>query len=263
MTHEKTIKGLTLKVSPLGENDRLLTLISNEQGLVRLAVPGARRPNSSLAGAIPLTLLELHIGGRSNLKRVRQIKTLKSFTNVGKYFETLAGAQALTELTQMLVAVNEPIPGLLTTLLIHLERLEDLTKANTFQSLNALAICIQSILHLLALGGYGLPIQKCCVSGIDLNPPLGKWDWRCSLICDEGFAIGPIASAKIQLNPSELALLQRLLRPELPKCSTGDLMGPLKVWLLLLQVVEVWIETHLSKRITSLSMMREVFLVND
>ena len=263
MIHEKTIKGLTLKVSPLGENDRLLTLISDEQGLVRLAVPGARRPNSSLSGAIPLSFLEVHIGGKSSLKRVRQLKTLKSFNNVGKYFETLASAQALTELTQMLVAVNEPIPGLLTTLLIHLERLEDLTKNNEFKSLTALAICVQSCLHLLALGGYGLPIQKCCLSGIELNPPLGKWDWRCSLICNEGFAIGPIASAKIQLNPSELALLQRLLRAQLPTRSNGELMGPQKVWLLLLQVVELWIETHLSKRVTSLSMLREVFLAND
>ena len=263
MSYEKIIKGLSLKVGPLGEHDRLLTLVSDEEGLIRLAVPGARRPNSSLAGATPLSFLQLHIGGKSNLKKVRQLKILKSFNKLGQSYESLAAAQALAELTQMLVAINEPIPGLLATLLIHLESLEELTESNSCNSLNTLATCIQACIHLLALGGYSLPIQKCCQSNIQLDPPIGQWDWRCSFIPQEGFAIGSIPSSKIQLNPSELALLQRLLRPNLPKCANGALMGPLKVWLILLQVVETWIETHLSKKITSLSMLREIFLIKE
>ncbi|TGH20182.1 MAG: hypothetical protein ERJ68_07250, partial [Aphanocapsa feldmannii 277cI] len=48
---------LTLKVSALGEYDRLLTVLSAERGIERLAVPGARRPRSSLAAAAPLCRL--------------------------------------------------------------------------------------------------------------------------------------------------------------------------------------------------------------
>ena len=44
---ECRLEGLCIKASPLGENDRLITILTDEQGIVRLAVPGARRPKSN------------------------------------------------------------------------------------------------------------------------------------------------------------------------------------------------------------------------
>jgi DNA repair protein RecO (recombination protein O) len=38
--------------------------------------------------------------------------------------------------------------------------------------------------------------------------------------------IGGLAGARVVLNASELALLQRLLRPDLPRRRDGELMGP-------------------------------------
>ena len=64
---ECRLKGLCIKASPLGENDRLITILTDEQGIVRLAVPGARRPKSSLAAATPLTYLSLQIFGKRSL----------------------------------------------------------------------------------------------------------------------------------------------------------------------------------------------------
>ena len=49
MSGERRLNGLSLKVGPLGEHDRLLTLLSDQEGVTRLAVPGARRPRSSLS----------------------------------------------------------------------------------------------------------------------------------------------------------------------------------------------------------------------
>jgi DNA repair protein RecO (recombination protein O) len=84
---DRRLEGLALKVGPLGENDRLLSLLSDAEGLTRFAVPGARRPKSSLAAAAPLTLLELQVGGRSGLGRVRQLRVLRSFSRLGKRLE--------------------------------------------------------------------------------------------------------------------------------------------------------------------------------
>ncbi len=84
MSGERRLNGLSLKVGPLGEHDRLLTLLSDQEGVTRLAVPGARRPRSSLAAAVPLSLLELQVAGRRGLARVRQLKVLRSFNSVGK-----------------------------------------------------------------------------------------------------------------------------------------------------------------------------------
>ncbi len=260
MKSDKCLQGLSLKVGPLGENDRLLTLLSNEEGVTRLAVPGARRPKSKLGAAAPLTFLELHIGGRSELQRVRHIKVLHSYSKLGQQLETLAAAQAIAELSLLLVAGNDPLPGMLNTVLMHLERLEETEVEGEMGRIITLAKSVQSCVHLLALGGYGLPIQRCCLSGLDLEPPIGNWDWRCSLIPDEGFAIGSIPNAAIQLNPSELALLQRLLQPNLPKQSNGKLMGPKDVWTKLLHIVECWIGHHLPKHVKALKMLHESLL---
>mgnify|MGYP001417366780 FL=1 len=61
MSNESRLRGLCIKSSPLGENDRLITILSEERGLTRFAVPGARRPKSSLSAAAPITLLDLQI----------------------------------------------------------------------------------------------------------------------------------------------------------------------------------------------------------
>ncbi len=259
MSLPQRLKGLSLKVGPLGENDRLLTILTEENGVCRLAIPGARKPKSKLGATSPFNFLDLQIVGKRNLKRVTQIKILKSYGNLGKHIETLSAAQAISELIMIMVGSEDPEKDLLRMVLTHLNRLDDLHKTE-FDSLQALAISVQSCIHLLDLGGYCLPLQNCCQSGSKLIPPIGEWSWKCSFIPEDGFVIGNIPNANIELNPSELALLQRLLLDNVPFHSNGKLLGPKNVWLKLLKIVEVWIETHLQRRITSLQMMREVLI---
>ena len=253
---DRRLTGLALKVGPLGEHDRLLTLLSAEAGVIRLAVPGARRPRSSLAAAVPLTQLELQVVGRRGLPRVRQLRVEHNFGAVGQRLDTLSAAQALAELSMALVEGEDPLEGMLEAVVIHLERLEAISRAADEAAI-ALASGVQACVHLLALGGYGLPLQTCCRTATPLVPPIGEWEWRCSLIADEGLAIGPQPGAAIQLNPSELALLQRLPRAELPRRRDGELMGPMSVWLRLLAVTECWIRSHLPRPVRSLGMLRE------
>ncbi len=262
MSLNQRMKGLSLKVGPLGENDRLLTILSEENGISRFAIPGARKPTSRLGATSPFNLLDLYVVGKKDLRRVTQIKILKSYGNLGKSIETLSAAQAIAELILIMVANEDPQKDLLKYVLLHLNRLNELHKKE-FDTLEALAISVQSYIHLLALGGYCLPLQHCCNSGARLIPPIGEWSWKCSFMPEEGFAIGATPHANIELNPSELALLQRLLLEELPFHSNGTLLGPKNVWLKLLKIVELWIEAHLQRRITSLQMIREVVISND
>ncbi len=255
---ERSLEGLALSSKPLGENDRLLTLLSDQEGLTRLAVPGARKPKSSLAAAVPLAHLRLQVGGGSGLHRVRQLKVVRHYGQLGQRLETLAAAQALAELCLALVPADSAAPGMLATVLLQLGRLEELLKACGPNS-EALAIAVQGSVHLLALGGYALPLAHCCRSGEPLEPPIGNWEWRCSLVPSEGLAIGAIAGARVVLNASELALLQRLLRPHLPRRRDGELMGPEGVWLHLLDLVESWCSEHLGRRPRAFKLLRTGF----
>jgi DNA repair protein RecO (recombination protein O) len=243
---ERLLEGLALSCRPLGENDRLLTLLTESEGLLRLAVPGARRPKSSLAAAVPLTHLRLQVGGRGGLQRVRQLQVLRSHGCLGQRLDALAAAQALAELTLRLVPGGVPAPGVLADVLQQLGRLE-VVVVERAEWREALAIALQGSVHLLAFGGYGLPLGHCVRSGAVLEPPLGNWDWRCSLLPGEGLAIGAVPGARVVLNASELALLQRLLRPVLPRRRDRSLLGPEAVWLHLLDLVELWCLEHLGQ----------------
>ncbi len=259
MSTSQTIKGLSLKVGPLGENDRLLTLFSHEEGIIRIAIPGARRPKSKLASTSALTYLEMQISGKRSLRRANQVKVLRSFSKLGERIDTLSAAQSFSELTLLLVGNNDPQPNILNAILIHLERMQQ----PEIQSLEVLAICVQACMHMLALGGYSIPVQRCLQTGDELIPPIGNWDWKCSLIATEGFIIGEIQNHDLLLNASELALLQRLLKPQIPRNKKGELLGPLKVWIKLLQLVEIWIEAHLNRTLNSLHMLKGILNTNE
>jgi len=73
----------------------------------------------------------------------------------------------------------------------------------------------------------------------------------------------PCSSVRIVINlsfsPNGEALLQRLLFPELPIKSNGESLGPKKVWLKILFIIETWIATQLEKDLSSLKMLREIY----
>ena len=255
---ECKLEGLCIKASPLGENDRLITILTDEQGIVRLAVPGARRPKSSLAAATPLTYLSLQIFGKRNLKSVRQIKILKSYSGLGKNIECLAAAQAITELTFLLVGNNDKQQSYLSSVLVHLDRIYEY-KNQSEEDIKMLSMSIQSLIHLLAIGGVNIPVNFCCKTGEPIVPPLGNWDWQCYYLPNEGFSTIEDPMSILKVNASEIALIQRLLFSELPIKSNGELLGPKKVWLKILSIVESWISTQLEKELSSLKMLRDFY----
>lgn len=257
MQSENRLKGLCIKSSPLGENDRLITVLTDEKGIIRLAVPGARRPKSSLAAACPLTYLDLQIFGKRSLKSVRQLKIIKSYNGLGKNIESLAAAQAITELTFLLVGSNDMQQNFLTSVLAHLERIYAHTVSNN--DIIILSMSLQSLIHLLALGGINLPLHFCCKTGNHIDPPLGNWDWACYYLPNEGFSTLKDPKSLLKVNASEIALMQRLLFPDLPIKSNGELLGPKKVWLKILLIIESWIPAQLGKELSSLKMLGEIY----
>jgi DNA repair protein RecO (recombination protein O) len=63
----------------------------------------------------------------------------------------------------------------------------------------------------------------------------------------------------VVLNASELALLQRLMRPALPRRRDGELMGPEPVWMHLLSLLESWCGEHLGRPPRAFRLLRESF----
>ncbi|NJN85721.1 MAG: DNA repair protein RecO [Leptolyngbyaceae cyanobacterium SL_7_1] len=252
--------GINLKASPLGEYDRLLTILTKEFGLVRAVAPGSRKHQSSLRGRSGLFVINqlLIVKGRS-LDKIIQAESLESFTGLGQDLGKLTAAQYLAELTLFQALSEQPQNELYSLLQEHLSRIEQLPREAT------LACLTQGIFHLLALAGLAPQVHHCCLTNQSLTPasetgrvgfnsklggvvlrlqksfsaadqtaasPLGsKVEQNLASSARSG-AIAPAARGHFPtstdqstpLNAVELALLQQLSKPEIVR-SDGSLLS--------------------------------------
>lgn len=237
--------GINLKGMPMGETDRLLTILTTEQGLVRVIAPGARKHKSRLAGrSSQFVVNELLIVQGKRLDKLVQAETLQSFPGLGSDLARLTASQYLAELVLCQALSEQPQKELFILLVEHLQRLEQAEGVGVLACLN------QGIFHLLALAGVAPEVQRCSVSQVVIQPDLALPDWRVAFDPAAGGVVsleqlGPIQppgtaaqmpsggyAVKEKASPRrygrsprqpkttlitalELALLQRLGQPEL------------------------------------------------
>jgi len=187
--------GIILKGMPLGESDRLVTLLSPEYGLLRAAVPGARKHKSLLRGRTELFVVNqfLFAQGRS-LDRIIQAETLESFPGLSRDLSKLSAGQYLAEIVLSFALSAQPQDELYYLLLEHLKRIEQLERTTAIY-----ALLSQAIYHFLAIGGLCPQLHACCLSQTQILPNLDDPSWRV------GFSFE--AGGLIELNPCDLYLL--------------------------------------------------------
>lgn len=156
--------GINLKAAPLGEYDRLLTILTKEFGLIRAVAPGSRKHQSSLRGRSGLFVINqlLIVKGRS-LDKVIQAESVESFTGLGQDLGKLTAAQYLAELALFQALSEQPQNELYSLLQEHLSRIERLPKLATLACLD------QGIFHLLALAGLAPQVHHCCLTNQSLT----------------------------------------------------------------------------------------------
>ncbi|WNZ21737.1 DNA repair protein RecO [Leptolyngbya sp. NK1-12] len=164
--------GINLKSTPLGEADRLLTVLTDEWGLVRVVAPGSRKHKSSLGGRSSLFVVnQLLLAKGRTLDKIIQAESIESFPGLSQDLCKLTAAQYLAELTLYQALSDQPQTELLCLLREHLGRIE------TLPASTALASLIHATFHLLALAGLTPQLHSCCISKqpLALEPDL---DWQ-------------------------------------------------------------------------------------
>lgn len=182
--------GINLKAMPMGESDRLVTVLTKENGLIRAIAPGARKHKSKLAGRSGLFVVNdlLFIKGKS-IDKLVQAETQRSFPRLSKDLAKLTASQYLAEIVLSQALTGQPQEELYYLLIEHLTRLEAASKANILPCL------AQATFHLLALAGVAPELFRCCLSRSPLTPSLGNPDWRAGFSVSAG---GAIAMAEIE-----------------------------------------------------------------
>ncbi|MCT7981845.1 DNA repair protein RecO [Laspinema sp. A4] len=240
--------GINLKSIPLGESDRILTILTRECGLIRAVAPGVRKPKSKLGGRAGLFVVnELVLTQGRSLDRITQADTLESYPGLSKDLGKLTAGQYLAELALCQALSDHPQEELFSLLSEHLSRIEGLLMTGDRPSTTqVLPLLTQGIYHLLALGGIAPQVHACCLTQRPLTPDFQSLNWRVGFSISAGGTVilanehrpsnsgvgpksepssrsSPAVQAQTlprkvdrQLNAVELAILQQLTAAELP-----------------------------------------------
>ncbi len=188
--------GINLKSMPLGESDRLLTILTREFGLIRAVAPGARKHLSRLGGRSGLFVVnDLLIASGRSLDKITQAETLESYPGLSLDLGKLAASQYLGEMVLAQALSEQPQEELFCLLNEHLRRLERLP--NTRSSL-VLAHLTHAVFHLLAWAGITPQVQVCCLTQLPLTPDFTAPDWRVGFSVPAGGTVSLPALERLQ-----------------------------------------------------------------
>jgi len=267
--------GINLKGMPLGENDRLLTILTKEHGLIKAVAAGARKHRSSMAGRSGLFVVnDLQISVGRNMDRIKNAEVLQSFVGLGKTLAKLTAAQYLSELALMQALSAQPQEELFLVLVEHLERIQNAENQNVLAHLN------HGTYHLLAIAGFAPQVHSCCISQspVIANHDQPKWKAGFSIVgggvinleitdlASGGNPNGDRSEISISeamhnrishyLNTSELLAMQELAQTDL---ADNILETHTTDWLVVERLLRAYAQYHFDRPIQSSSLIDNCF----
>jgi DNA repair protein RecO (recombination protein O) len=265
--------GINLKTTPMGESDRLLTILTEEFGLIRAIAPGSRKHKSSLGGRSGLFVVNnLLVARGRNLDKVIQAESLESFPGLSQNLSKLTASQYLAELALSQALSDHPQAELLHLMREHLSRIEKLPAT--------LPCLAHASFHFLTLAGISPQVQECCITQMPILPNLEEPDWRIGFSAIAGGIVQlaeleNLTTSKLpsqkranlfaKLTAIELSLLQRLTEPNLIQDllqTHAELLQPsnLPAWLSIERILRHYAEYHLDRPIRSAALIDACFV---
>ncbi len=221
--------GIVLQRKPMGETDRLLTILSPEYGLIRAVAPGSRKLKSRLRGRSELFVVNqyLVVKGRS-LDKITQAETLRCYPGLSQTLSQLTASQYLAELVLTLALSEQSQEEIYELLLEHLQRLENIP-----QETDLYPHLAQAVFHCLVVGGLAPQVMNCCLTQKPLEVNFYDPSWRAGFSFEAGGIIDltskvqthdPILGKKLftlpinsKLGAVEFTFIQHLGSPQLPQ----------------------------------------------
>ena len=279
MNQKYKATGIILKGSSLKENDRLVTVLSPEYGLIRAVAPGAKKHKSQLRGRTQLFVVNqlLLIKGRS-LDKIIQADTLYTYPSLSRDLGKLASAQYLAELSLALAVDEQPQPELYELLNEHLRRIEAFEVGESVYPYLA-----RAVFHLLAISGLTPQVFDCCITqkavAIELNS-----SWRAGFSFEGGGIIDLKAVSAVHNRPEldeeenynlrlpkvnyritgiELAILQQLNHDRFSTelLTTSEIGGfdLQTAWTRIERILREYIQYHIGKSIRSANLVDNLY----
>jgi DNA repair protein RecO (recombination protein O) len=290
MTRTYKAIGINLKAMPLGEADRILTILTKEHGLVRAVAMGARKPNAKMGGRSGLFVVnDLLIAKGKSIDKITQAESLESYPGLSRNLKKLTAGQYLAELALQQALSEQPQEELFYLLNEHLDRIERSSDAEVLPRL------VHATFQLLVVAGIAPQVHQCCVTQALLDPNFAQDDWRAGFSTIAGGTVTiaaleqilqeqpnrprvqspvgeyrvapqnsarstkPLTSSAVKLNVSidaqELAGLQQLTQANPPQLEQ---FAP-AVWFTLERILRQYAQFHFDRPIRSASLIDSCF----
>lgn len=217
MTRTYKATGINLKSIPMGEADRLLTILTREYGLVRAVAMGSRKYNSSLGGRSALFVInDLLIAKGRSLDKVAQAETLESYPRLSQDLKKLTASQYLAELCLYQALSDQPQEELFCLLSEHLKRLEQAKDGEILPHLT------HAVFQLLVLAGVAPQVHLCCVTQKVLEPDFEHPDWRIGFSIPTGGVVTLEALEKLKADKPKPVLKSARQESKVASISPHD-----------------------------------------
>jgi DNA repair protein RecO (recombination protein O) len=261
--------GINLKAIPIGENDRLITMLTREHGLIKAIAPGARKSKSSMGGRSGLFMVnDLLIAKGRSLDKITQAETIISYAKLIGDLGKLAASQYLAEIVLAQALSDRPQEELYQLLLLHLGRINALDRQDNTASIAHLC---QGIFHLLALDGIAPQVYACCITRQPIEPDFMTINWQTGFSIESGSTIGlavgtedPSVVINYRLTALDLLCFQHLSDPNLDRLELAidrfslDTISDLAisdVWRRIERILRQYIQYHLNLQIKSAALI--------
>ncbi|MET3807565.1 DNA repair protein RecO (recombination protein O) [Nakamurella sp. UYEF19] len=204
--------GVVLRVTKLGEADRIITLLTRREGRVRAVAKGVRRTKSRFGGRLePFSHVDLQLYAGRNLDIVTQAVALDSFgSRIAADYSRYTTATAIVETVERLTS-EEREPSLKLYLLL-VSVLRALAETDRDPSLLLDAFLVRS----MSLAGWAPALEDCARCG-EPGPHAAFHVPSGGLLCSGCRSAGAARPA-----PGAIALMADLASGNWPAAESAD-----------------------------------------
>jgi DNA repair protein RecO (recombination protein O) len=158
--------GINLKSIPLGEADKILTILTREHGLIRAVASGSRKPKSKLGGRSELFVVnELLLNRGRSLDRLSQAESIESYPRLSRDLAKLTVSQYWAEVVLYQTPSHEPNEALFDLFCQRLTHLIDCESG-----IPILIHLVYGVMQFLSLAGVAPQVDCCCNTGQSITP---------------------------------------------------------------------------------------------
>ena len=155
-------EAIVLKVFDFAEADKIFTLLTPDNGIIRVVAKGVRKPKSRMGGHIDvLSKVNTYISLGDNLSNISQVEIINNYPVLKKDLSLISIGFYLLELCEKFSVENDPN----NDIYYHLSYSLDILQEN---SENALIVRWFEI-TLLMISGFLPELYNCLISGEELD----------------------------------------------------------------------------------------------